>query len=177
MELEIGFGRGLFLYQRAEVLAASEGAPGRILGIEVKRKLGFQVGEHCARRGLGNVLVWAADARDVLSRIQPGGQIERVFMHFPDPWWKKRHQKRRLTGDAMLDQIARVLRNGGEFLMQTDVVERAERHRLALLEHPEFQLGGEDGWVVTNTYQARSNREVRAEEDGLPVHRVLGIRR
>ena len=60
--------------------------------------------------------------------------------------------------------------------MQTDVDERADVHLAALAEHPAFRLGGERGRIEHNPYAARSNREVRADEDGLPVYRTLAIR-
>jgi tRNA (guanine-N7-)-methyltransferase len=134
------------------------------------------VGERCQRRGLGNVTVWSDDARLLLPRV-PAESIARVFMHFPDPWWKRRHQKRRLTGDTLLDEVVRVLAVGGEFFMQTDVPERATLHLEALAGHPNIALGGDAGYIADTPYQARSNREVRAAEDGLPVYRTLAIKR
>jgi tRNA (guanine-N7-)-methyltransferase len=171
IEVEIGFGHGLFLYERAQAKPAA-----RILGMEIKKKWSCLVAERCARRGLHNVTVWGADAREVLSRVS-GASVARVFMHFPDPWWKRKHEKRRLTGDTLLDQVARVLAPGGEFFVQTDVLDRAQRHLAALQEHGGFELQGEGGIVPDNPYEARSNREARAAEDGLPVYRTLALRR
>jgi tRNA (guanine-N7-)-methyltransferase len=166
LELEIGFGHGLFLYERA--LARPDV---RMVGLEIKRKWAYLVAERCARRGLGNVTVWAADARGVLPRVT-AASITRVFMSFPDPWWKKRHLKRSLVGGALLDEIARILRPGGEFFLQTDVEDRAQSHLAALAEDARFEAG----YIDANPYQARSNREARAAEDGLPVYRTLARR-
>lgn len=171
LELELGFGHGLFLYERAG------GRPDvRILGLEIKKKWAYLVAERCQRRGLGNVTVWSADAREVLPRIG-AASIARVFMHFPDPWWKKRHAKRTLTGAALLDELARVLVPEGEFFMQTDVEDRAALHLAAVVRHGAFMLAGEAGYLAANPYGARSNREARATEDGLPVYRTLARRR
>jgi tRNA (guanine-N7-)-methyltransferase len=171
LELEIGFGHGRFLLERAAACPQA-----RLLGIEIKKKWSTLVAERAQKRGLSNVLVWGADVRGVLPRV-PEATLARVFMHFPDPWWKKRHLKRRLTGDTLLDEIGRVLAPGGELFVQTDVQERADLHLSALREHPGFTLGGQAGYVAENAYLARSNREVRAEEDGLPVYRMLAIKR
>jgi tRNA (guanine-N7-)-methyltransferase len=167
VELEIGFGHGRFLYERA---AAAPHA--RIVGLEIKKKWAFLVAERCEKRGLSNVKVWAADARGVLPRV-PAASVARVFMHFPDPWWKTRHHKRSLVGESLLDEIARILAPGGEFFLQTDVPERAALHLAALAQHVSFALGGEAGYLPHNPYGARSNREARADEDGLPVYRTL----
>jgi tRNA (guanine-N7-)-methyltransferase len=171
IEIEIGFGHGLFLYERA--LARPDV---RLLGIELKKKWSYLVGERCSRRGLRNVTVWSEDARALLPRVS-AGSVQRVFMHFPDPWWKKKHARRSLVGEVLLDQIARVLVVGGEFFVQTDVEERAQSQLAALREHAAFELGGEAGVLTHNPYQARSNRELRAEQDGLPVYRTLAIKR
>jgi tRNA (guanine-N7-)-methyltransferase len=171
IELEIGFGHGRFLYERAQVAQGS-----RLVGLEVKTKWATLVADRVRERGLHNVTVWGSDARMVLPRIA-ASTVRRVFMHFPDPWWKKRHQKRMLTGRALLDELARILVPEGEFFMQTDVDDRADLHLEALREHGAFTLTGEGGVVAHNPYGARSNREARAEEDGLPVTRTLAIRR
>lgn len=167
LEIELGFGHGLFLYERA---AARPDV--RMLGLEIKRKWAYLVAERCQRRGLHNVTVWAADARGVLPRVGEAS-VDRVFMHFPDPWWKKRHAKRQLTGATLLDELARILKPAGELFMQTDVADRAVQHLAAVAEHPRFALAGEAGYLSANPYGARSNREARAEVDGLPVYRTL----
>jgi tRNA (guanine-N7-)-methyltransferase len=171
IELEIGFGHGLFLYERARARPDV-----RLLGLEVKKKWSYLVAERCQRRGLLGVTVWSEDARAILPRVQ-AASVQRVFMHFPDPWWKKRHEHRSLTGDVLLTEIAQVLVAGGEFFMQTDVEQRAEAQLAALRAHPAFELASETGYLAHNPYQARSNREARAMQDGLPVYRVLAIRR
>ena len=171
IELEIGFGRGLFLVQRAS--SAPEAA---LLGIEIKSKLAYRVDQRLHRLGLSRVRVMAGDARTILPCVRPDGALARVFVNFPDPWWKKRHAKRRLLAEPVLDQIARLLRPGGELFVQTDVDERAEQCRAQLLEHPAFELAA-GGRLDENPYGARSNREQRAISDGLPVQRILARRR
>jgi tRNA (guanine-N7-)-methyltransferase len=171
IEMEIGFGRGLFLVQRAS--AAKEAW---LLGIEIKNKLAYRVEQRCRKLGLTRVRVMAGDARRVLPEVRPDAALTRVFVNFPDPWWKKRHEKRRLLAEPLLDQIARLLRPGGELFVQTDVAERAEQCQRQLREHPAFDLPG-DGRLAENPYGARSNREQRAIQDGLPIHRILALRR
>lgn len=167
LELEIGFGRGRFLLERARA------APGsRIVGLEIKAKWAHLVELRRVREGLANVVALRADARTVLARSGPDGSVARVFVHFPDPWWKKRHAKRRVMDDDLLEHLARLLAKGGELFVQTDVEDRAAQMRAAI----EAQGGLELVPCEVNTYGARSNREVRAEEDGLPVHRILAIR-
>jgi tRNA (guanine-N7-)-methyltransferase len=170
-ELEVGFGRGMFLLERAQ--AAPDAG---ILGIEIKRKWAYLVDQRARGLGLSNVRVFGADARDVLARLQPDGGLARLFMHFPDPWWKKRHAKRRLRGPSMFDPAARLLRSDGELFIQTDVEDRAQTFLSDLRAHPAFEVPAQ-GFVEENPYEARSNREKRAISDGLPIYRILVRRR
>lgn len=171
IEMEIGFGRGMFLLQRARAAPAAW-----LLGIEIKNKLVHRVEQRRRKLGLARVRVMAGDARSVLPGVRPDAALARVFVSFPDPWWKKRHAKRRLLAEPLLDQIARLLRPGGELFVQTDVAERAEQCLAQLNEHPAFELE-HGGRIEDNPYGARSNREQRALTDGLPVHRILARRR
>jgi len=171
IELDVGFGRGLSLFERAE--AATES---RIIGIEVKTKLAYKAAQRLDKRGVRRVRVLCGDAREILQRAGPARSVERVALHFPDPWWKKRHDKRRVIGKALLTELARLLKPGGELFIQTDVEHRAEQYLQALRETPGFTLAAENGYIEKNPFGARSNRERRAIEDGLPVWRILALR-
>lgn len=171
-ELDIGFGRGASIFERAR------NAPNaRILGVEVKTKCAHQVFERCQREGLSGVRVYATDVRTLLPRITPDAVISRVSVHFPDPWWKKRHAHRMVVGDVLLDELARLFVPGGDLFVQTDVEERANEYLEAIRAHGAFVLATDSGFVNENPFGARSNRERRAVEDGLPVHRILAHRR
>lgn len=169
LELEIGFGRGRFLIERAQAAPAS-----RVVGIEIKTKWAHLVEERRKRLGLANAVALCGDAREVLPRIVNEGALARVFVHFPDPWWKKRHARRRVVDDDFLVQLARLMKPGGALFVQTDVEDRAASMAERIAAAPEFSV--RPGFEHANPYGARSNREVRAEEDGLPIYRIHATR-
>jgi tRNA (guanine-N7-)-methyltransferase len=171
LELDIGFGRGLSLFERARVSPQS-----RVIGIEIKTKWAYKVQQRIAREGLSRLCVLCGDAREILSRAEPDACLDRVSVHFPDPWWKKRHGKRLVVQERLLDDLARLMRPGGELLIQTDVQERAEQYLEQLRAARAFALGTETGLVEQNPFGAHSNRERRAIRDGLPVWRILATR-
>jgi tRNA (guanine-N7-)-methyltransferase len=171
IELEIGFGRGLFLLERGRLCPRT-----LLLGIESKTKWAAVVDGRGRRQGLDNVRVWAGNARDLIGRMVPDGALQRVFLHFPDPWWKKRHAKRRLLDAALLCELGRLLAPGGELFVQTDVRERAAAVVELLRSRSDFGLAGDNGLLAANPYGAQSNRERRAEADGLPIYRILAVR-
>jgi tRNA (guanine-N7-)-methyltransferase len=174
IEVEIGPGRGWFLVERA----AAEPKAG-LVGLEVRRKWATIVDGRLGKRGLGaRARVFAEDARHALPRLAPDRSVRRVFVHFPDPWWKKRHRKRLVVRDDFIGQVARLLEVGGELFVQTDVAERADAYEAMVGLDPRFEPRGDDpqspqsARLSDNPYGARSSRERRAIADGLPVHRM-----
>jgi tRNA (guanine-N7-)-methyltransferase len=164
IELEIGPGRGWFLVERLESSPES-----RIVGLEIRRKWATVVDRRLAARGFGErARVFAEDARFALPRF-PAACAKIVFVHFPDPWWKKRHQKRLLLTPELVEQIARVLAAGGELFVQTDVEERARAYQETIAANPCFEPIS----VADNPFGARSPRERRAIADRLPITRLL----
>ena len=112
--LEIGFGGGEHLATQAEAHPDIG-----LIGCEVfENGVARLVGE-IARRGLGNIRIFADDARLLLDRLPPRS-LDRVFVLFPDPWPKQRHHKRRLVAPPTLDRLAAIMRPGAELRLATD---------------------------------------------------------
>lgn len=118
VEIEVGFGKGLFL------LNAAQARPDvNFAGIEIERKYQLFTATRIAKRELRNVRLACADARTFLRDHVVSGSIQAVHVYFPDPWWKKRHHKRRVFTEDFAKQCARVLRPGGKLYVATDVEE------------------------------------------------------
>jgi tRNA (guanine-N7-)-methyltransferase len=120
VELEVGFGKGLFL------LTAAQARPDvNFAGVEIVRKYQLFTATRLARRGLRNVRVACADVRLFLPRQVATASLHAVHVYFPDPWWKKRHHKRRVFTAEFVRECTRVLRPGGMLHVVTDVAEYA----------------------------------------------------
>ncbi len=171
VEIEIGGGKGGFVFER---LAAAPEA--RVLGFEIRLKLACTVDEKLGAAGLHpRARVFGQDAKSALPRLAPDACVRAFFLHFPDPWWKKRHEKRLVMGDELLKQIVRLLEPGGALYVQTDVEERAALYREqvgAVSALAPFGDAPGDPTMIENPYGARSPREHRAIADGLPVYRM-----
>jgi tRNA (guanine-N7-)-methyltransferase len=167
VELEIGPGRGGFLFERLALEPEIA-----MIGLEIRRKWAALVDERLQARGFGTrAKVFAEDARVVLPRFQPGS-LRAVFIHFPDPWWKKRHEKRLLLSDGFAAALGRALVSGGELFVQTDVLERLVAYESVLTKTADFAPWAESARIPDNPYGAQSPRERRAVADGLPVYRL-----
>ena len=130
--LEIGFGAGEHLAAQAERHPEIGFIGSEVFEDGIARLLG-----EIARRGLGNVRLFTEDARLLLAALPPAS-LGRVFVLFPDPWPKRRHQKRRLIAPVTLDLLAAAMEDGAELRLATD-----DRGYLAwmlerLTSHPDF---------------------------------------
>lgn len=174
-ELEIGFGLGRFLVERAY---ATRDTFTYLLGVEIRSKLAYQVSQKVRAQDLQNrVTVWAGDIREIVKRMDETVAFDRCYVHFPDPWWKKRHLKRTVVSSTFLDDLIKLLRADGELFIQTDVEERAQRMAADIEAHTGFDLKQPPSTEWDPNYGARSNREARAIADGVPVWRMLASRK
>ena len=166
VEIEIGPGRGGFLFER--LAAANVG----IIGLEIRRKWATIVDTRLNERGYGpRARVFAEDARDALRRF-PDASVSAIFVHFPDPWWKRRHRKRLVLAKDLISSATRVLSPRGELFVQTDVEQRAQTHHSLLADTQDLEPVEDSPWAQENPYGARSPRERRALADGLPIYRL-----
>lgn len=168
VELEIGPGRGGFVFER---LAVSPDIA--MVGLEIRRKWASVVDERLRASGFGErARVFAEDASVVVPRFVDSC-VTHVYVHFPDPWWKKRHHKRRVVTPEFVRQAERVLQPGGMLLLQTDVLDRADAFAALLRSSGKLVPVGEDVTVEDHPFVARSPRERRAMADGNPIARLL----
>ena len=125
--VEIGFGSGDHLLASAQARPDTD-----FIGIEVHRPGAGRVLQQADKLGLGNLRVLCADAVEILRERLPEGSVDEVVIFFPDPWPKKRHQKRRLIQPAFVAVLARALRPGGRLRLATDWADYA-RHMLQVM--------------------------------------------
>jgi tRNA (guanine-N7-)-methyltransferase len=116
VEVELGCGRGAFL------AAAAIATPERnFFGIERAAGLARAAWAALAATAVTNARVLAADGRCVVLHLVPPRSVSAYHLYFPDPWWKRRHHRRRLVDPAMAEALARTLVPGGRVHLATDV--------------------------------------------------------
>lgn len=129
LEIEIGFGHGVFFFAHADAVRDR-----RLLGFEVKGRDCALLMNRLAERGDAHARVIQADARPLFDSLLAPEQVTRIHINFPDPWWKKRHHKRRLFTGEFCRGVARSLNAGGELRLVTDVRVMYESALNGLLE-------------------------------------------
>lgn len=170
LHLEIGCGKGRFTTETAAqnpdvFLAAVEKVPdAMVVGME-----------RVTERGLNNVRFLDFDAKDLLTIFVPG-EVQRIYINFPDPWKKARQKKRRLTYPAFLALYAQVLPMGGEIWFKSD-------------NDPLFEWSLEQfkemGWelreLTRNLHEngpvgVMTDYEAKFHAEGITINRVVAVK-
>jgi tRNA (guanine-N7-)-methyltransferase len=113
--IEIGSGMG-----EATVEIAKNNINNNYIAIEVyKAGVGKLISE-LIKNNLDNVKIIEYDAIKVIDSMIPESSIDGVHIFFPDPWPKKRHNKRRLLKEKFLEALASKLKTGGYIYVATD---------------------------------------------------------
>ena len=122
VELDVGSGRGRFTNEGA---AARPGV--NFCGIERDFAAARRGAKRLKRDAAPNARAFGGDAVRFLREFVPPGSLSAVHVLYPDPWWKRRHRKRRLLGEeagaGFLDLILVALAPDGRLHVRTDVGE------------------------------------------------------
>ncbi|HYP11066.1 MAG TPA: tRNA (guanosine(46)-N7)-methyltransferase TrmB [Xanthobacteraceae bacterium] len=162
--LEIGFGGG------EAMLAEAKAHPQTgFLGVEPFVNGMAKALAAIETEGLRNIRLHFDDAVNLIAWL-PASSLRRIDLIHPDPWPKRRHWKRRFVQDEMVEQLARILRPGGEFRFVTDVADYAAWTLQRLIRSPHFAWTAQcaDDWrnpwpgFVGTRYHAKATREQRS---------------
>ncbi|MCX7801839.1 MAG: methyltransferase domain-containing protein [Meiothermus ruber] len=113
--LEVGFGDGRFTAQVARLHPQW-----RILGVEISAGSVARALKRLRREGITNVQVYHGTAGFALRNLIAPQSLQRVYVNFPDPWPKSKHQENRLLQQSFFRRLSTRLAAGGELLLTTD---------------------------------------------------------
>jgi len=133
LEVEIGFGRGDFLLDRAR-----RHPQALLIGYETKNKATRLMLQRTQRYQIDNLWLSDDDARFNIPRIIPDGRVDIFHVLFPDPWWKMQHKVKRLFSPPFVDLLATKLRRGGLLFFKSDVQEYGEMVQYLVEQQPDF---------------------------------------
>lgn len=173
LHLDIGCARGRCLLELARQRPQTNH-----LGLEIRRPLVEAAEADRRAEGFGNLHYLFCNANVSLQAWLaqlPPGQLELVSIQFPDPWFKKKHHKRRVLQPALLLSLAAALAPGRQLFLQSDVPAVIEPMvRLVELSGC-FERPAEDArpWRAANPLPVPTERESYVLDQGLPVYRVL----
>ena len=146
------------------------------LGVEIRKSLVREANEWRDREKQTNLHFLFCNINvslEVLLDSLPAERVRRISFLFPDPWFKKRHQKRRVVQPTVVESLGRYLRPESEILLASDVEEVAVAMRDRFTESPFFRDRGAGQWLPENLLLAASEREMACRQNSLPVYRTV----
>jgi tRNA (guanine-N7-)-methyltransferase len=167
LHLDVGCARGRFILRMAEYEPQWN-----FLGVEIREPLVAEANRVAEEKGLTNLHYEFCNAMLWLDRLLqniPDGVFQLASIQFPDPWFKKKHAKRRMVNMELVDAILGKLAPGGRVFIQTDIEPLADemfklfRERKVLTEIQ----------IDANPFPVKTEREKAVEEKGLPVYRAM----
>jgi tRNA (guanine-N7-)-methyltransferase len=167
VEVEIGCADARFLFERAPQHPAT-----LFIGLEIRQALVEQVNQQAAELRLPNLRAYFAHVNADLEELFADRRLSRVYVNFPDPWFKRRHHKRRVMTEELVHTLFRKLVPAGELFFQSDIWDLA-LDAMSVLEASAFRnCISPWSFARENPYGAKSLREVRCEERGLRIWRM-----
>lgn len=167
LELEIGCGAGGFAIEHARRHPKS-----RCVAFEWRKKYAREVAFRGEQAGLKNLKVIEGDARLEVPRLFKPGSLSVIHLQFPDPWWKRAHQKRAILQPDFTRYLLTLLTPGGRFDFRTDVQDVGERGIKALEAAGFHNPLGPGVFHPSDPEEAPSTRERRYLASGAPVYRA-----
>jgi tRNA (guanine-N7-)-methyltransferase len=167
IEVDLGCGRGDYAWQRAA------GFPDiHVVALETRRKWITRLRQRCRQAGVNNLRAIRCDATQDLPVLFARNSVRGFTIHHPDPWWKKRHHKRRLVNPHVVLQMAEILQTGGFVYLQTDVPDLAEEIRAVFSSCGDFQPLAAEEFRREHLGGLQSHREKKCLQLGIPVQRL-----
>mmetsp|Transcript_12472 Transcript_12472/g.19630 ORF Transcript_12472/g.19630 Transcript_12472/m.19630 type:complete len:339 (-) Transcript_12472:27-1043(-) len=171
LHLDIGCGKGHFLFDLAK-----EDDSRNHLGIEIREALPVRAQRWVQEEGLTNCYFTFGNINVSVESLLSGypGNLELVTVMMPDPWFKKRHQKRRIIQPELVEALASKMKPGSRFMVQSDVLEAAENMVEVLDACDKFTTF--DGNWIEQPLPIQTERETSCLSKGMPVYRALYTR-
>ncbi|MFC2564424.1 MAG: tRNA (guanosine(46)-N7)-methyltransferase TrmB [Neisseria sp.] len=158
--LEIGFGMGTATAEIAKRLPDTDFLAVDVHGPGVGNLLKLIEEGH-----LGNIRVMRHDAVEVVEDMLADASLDGIHIFFPDPWHKKRHNKRRLVQAPFVAKLLPKLKSGGYIHMATDWEEYAAQMLEVLGGFAELQNTADD-YAPTPDYRPETKFEARGKRLG-----------
>lgn len=169
--LDIGCARGRFLLQMADLDKSQN-----YIGIEIREALVNEGNRLAQEANLTNLHYEFSNAMVNLDKSMakfPKGLLQTVTIQFPDPWFKKKHAKRRMVNHQLVETVVEHLAENGKIFVQTDIEFLAEEMFGLFRENENLQ----EIEVSENPFPVKTEREKAVEDKDLPVYRRMFVKK
>ena len=176
IHIDIGSAKGEFLIE-----LASKNPKWNFLGLEIREPLVSSSERKRKQLGLQNLKFLYCNVNISLDEWLSDldlDQLKRVSIQFPDPWFKRKHLKRRVFKKSLLNSIAKYISKNGELFIQSDIFKLIEYMSTSIDDSIYFDrkvVKGEK-WLEKNPYEVLTDRESFVLKHNLPIYRAMYIR-
>ena len=170
LHLDIGCARGEFLLQMAQLQTDTN-----FLGIEIRQPLVELANQEKAALGLTNLHYLFGSMNyyaETLLPSLPKNSLHFITIQFPDPWFKRRHNKRRVVQPELVKILVDYLVEGGTIFLQSDIEDVALEMQQRFAYNSLLVIQHQDFWLEENPLPVPTERELYVLEDNKPVYRV-----
>ena len=165
LHLDVGCARGRFILRMAKLEP-----DWNFLGVEIREPLVEEANRLADEAESKNLHYAFCNAMLWLDRLLvniPDAVLQMVTIQFPDPWFKKRHAKRRMVNAELVDMIVSKLAAKGKIFVQTDIEPLAEEMFALFKADERLKMIDE----IENPFPVKTERELAVESRQLPVYR------
>jgi tRNA (guanine-N7-)-methyltransferase len=163
--LEIGFGVGNFLLELAKTYPSIN-----FMGIEHNKSRYRRMAEKIVKYGIRNIKIMDVDAQLAVQHLLEDESIDRIFIQFPDPWPKNRHEKYRLFNMDFVRNLAKCLKQGGKIRVLTDAKPYFQYITTIMFADDLFSDSTMDGQFPVTTFEQRFIRK------NIPYYEQIAMR-
>lgn len=171
IHLDIGCARGRFLLEMAQ-----QNPDVNYLGIEIRQPLVDLANRERDELELTNLHYLFGNMNSsagVVLESLPQDSLEAIFVQFPDPWFKKKHNKRRVVQPDLVAVLVDYLAEKGTVFLQSDIAEVAVEMRDRFKADSRLIQQHNEEWLEQNPLPVATERELYVLNQSLPVYRVL----
>ena len=176
IHLDIGSAKGEFLIELAQ-----KSPDWNFVGLEIREPLVRLCEKKREKLELNNLKFLFCNVNVSLDEWLADlnfGQLKRVSIQFPDPWFKRKHFKRRVLKENLLNSIAKSMSEEGEIFIQSDILKLIESMTNIIDESRYFNRKdlGDLRFIDKNPYNVKTDRELFSLKKNLPIYRAMYIR-
>ena len=177
LHLDIGCASGEFLFDLALV-----NTNWNYLGIEIRERLVKSAKLRLQEKKINNLYFAFGNANNIVKDVQSEfifKNVKSISFNFPDPWFKKRHYKRRVIQPEFINTLSNLLQKEALIFIKTDVKDLFEHIEYTILGNFNFKKINKKDFNYLDSFNpniVQTNREKYVVNNGLAVFESIYIK-
>ena len=172
LHIDIGCASGDFLFE-----LANQNTSWNYLGIEIREKLALNAQSKLKNSDLTNLFFLYGNVDNLISeylnRFSRKPFADSISLNFPDPWFKKKHHKRRVLQPDFLIRISEIMKESAHLYIKSDVKDLFDYMNLVISESLIFEKLESENNYMFNPQNTKTEREIYVISKKLPIYKQI----